>query len=60
MDFEKAGQLLIVYFTLIQNLRKNRNTMWQLSGIYIDFRKAYNSVRREVLYNIVIKFGIPM
>jgi hypothetical protein len=27
---------------------------------YIDFRKAYDSVRREVLYNILIEFGVPM
>jgi hypothetical protein len=25
----------------------------------VHFRKAYNSVRREVLYNILIEFGIP-
>ena len=31
--------------------------MHQLS---IDFKKAYVSVRREVLYNILIEFGIPM
>jgi hypothetical protein len=28
--------------------------------LFIDFKKAYDSVRREVLYNILIKFGIPM
>jgi hypothetical protein len=27
--------------------------------LFIDFKKAYNSVRREVLYNILIDFGIP-
>jgi hypothetical protein len=27
--------------------------------LFIDFRKAYDSVRREVLYKILIEFGIP-
>jgi len=27
---------------------------------FIDFKKAYDSVRGEILYNVLIEFGIPM
>ena len=27
--------------------------------LFIDFKKAYDSVRREVLYNILIESGVP-
>jgi len=28
--------------------------------LFIDFKEAYDSVMKEVLYNILIEFGIPM
>ncbi|KAJ4433883.1 hypothetical protein ANN_16196 [Periplaneta americana] len=36
---------------------------WEYKGtvhqLFIDFKKAYDSVKREVLYDILIGFGIP-
>jgi len=28
--------------------------------LFIDFKKAYDSVRSEILYNVLFEFGIPM
>jgi len=37
---------------------------WEYNGavyqLFIHFEKAYDSVRREVLYKILKEFGIPM
>ena len=27
--------------------------------LFIDFEKAYDSIKREALYDILIKFGVP-
>jgi sorting nexin-29 len=46
-------------FYIRQILEKN----WEYSGtvhqLFIDFKKAYNSIKREVLYNILLEFGVP-
>jgi hypothetical protein len=31
-----------------------------VNQLFIDFKKAYNSFRREVLYNILTEFEIPI
>jgi hypothetical protein len=40
-------------------MSKNGNTTKQCISYLQDFKKAYDSVRREALYNILIEFGIP-
>jgi len=56
--FDATGRLLIICSAVAKYLKK-----WEYSEevhqLFIDFKKAYDSVRREVLYNILIEFGIP-
>jgi len=40
-------------------LRKKGEYNEEVHKLFIDFKKAYDSVRREVLYKILIEFGIP-
>jgi hypothetical protein len=44
-------------FYILQKKEKK----WEYTGavhqLFIDFKKAYDSVRREALFNILIEFG---
>ena len=44
-------------------IRQTREKKWEYNEVvhqlFIDFKKAYDSVRREVLCNILIEFGFP-
>jgi hypothetical protein len=42
---------------ILEKKLEHNETVHQL---FIDFDKAYYSTRREVLYNILIEFGVPM
>jgi hypothetical protein len=39
--------------------KKKRDYNGTIHWLFIDFKEAYDSVRTEVLYNILIEFGIP-
>ena len=48
------------YCCLCQILEKKLEYNRTLHQLFVDFKKTYDSDRREVLYNILIEFGIPM
>jgi hypothetical protein len=47
-------------FSTHQILQKKWEYNEVVYQLFIDFKKVYSSVRREVLFNILIEFGIPM
>jgi hypothetical protein len=44
-------------------IRQILEKKWEYNGtvhqLFIDFKEVYDSVKREVLYNILLEFGIP-
>jgi hypothetical protein len=44
-------------------IRQILDKKWEYNGtvhqLFIDFKKAYDSIKREVLYNILLESGIP-
>ena len=47
-------------FCIYQMLEKKWEYNEAMHQLFIDLKKAYDSVKREVLYNILIEFGISM
>jgi hypothetical protein len=60
MDLDVTGRLLIIYSAFVKYLRKKWEHNEAVHQLFIDFKKAHNSVRREVLYNILIESDIRM
>jgi len=44
----------------VKYLKKKWEYNEAVHQLFIDFKKPYDSVRKEVLYNILIECGIPM
>ena len=57
VDFDATGQLLVINFAFVKYL-KGGGAKEAVDQLFIDFKTAYDSVRREVLYNILTEFGI--
>jgi hypothetical protein len=58
VDCDIIGQQLQIYY-IYQLLEKE----WECNGtvrqLFIDFKKAYGSFMREILYCNIIEFGMP-
>jgi hypothetical protein len=55
-----TDQLLIISFAFVRYLRKKWVYNETVHQLFVDFKKAYDSVRNKVMYNILIEFGVPM
>jgi hypothetical protein len=59
VDFDVTDELLIILLKFVY-LEKQWAYLETLYRLFTDFKKAYDLVRREVLYNIPIEFGVHM
>jgi hypothetical protein len=53
VGFDVTDQLLIRCFAFVRYWRKNE----RVHQLFVDFKKALDSVRRKVLYDILIELG---
>jgi len=58
-DFRRNRSTLDQIFCIRQILEKKWENKEPVHQHFIDFRKAYDSVRKEVLYKILIEFAFP-
>jgi len=57
--FRRNRATIVHIFCIRQILEKKWEYNEDVDQLFIDFKKAYDSFRREDLYKILIEFGIP-
>jgi hypothetical protein len=60
VSFDVTDQLLIRFSLHSSDTREKWEYSETVHQLFVDFKKAYDSVKREVLYNIFIECGIPL
>jgi hypothetical protein len=60
VDFDVTDKLPIRLSAFVRYWEKKWEYNETVHQLFIDFKKAYDSVRREVLYNSLIESGISM
>jgi len=58
VHIDTTGKLKII-FCINQILEEKLEYNEAVHQIFIDFKKAHDSVRREFLYNILFEFVVP-
>ena len=56
---EATGKILVKYSAFVK-LKKKWEYNEAMHELFMDLKKAYDSFKSEVLYNILIEFCIPM
>ena len=59
MDVD-TNQLLTIYSTSVKYLREKWEYSQAVRQLFIDFKKAYDPVRRDAVCRILIEYGIVM
>jgi hypothetical protein len=59
VGFDITEQVLIRFSTVVRYWRESGSAM-RIYQLFIGFKKVCDSMRREALYNVLIKFGVPV
>ena len=59
MVLDLTDRLYTKYFLFGRYRRKKCECDGTINQLFVDFKKTYDTVKRDVLYNILTEFGIP-